>query len=203
MVHSAELGSHTNGAGRGADAEARKPVHIEKPAPTGREAFFGPEEIIVSKTDSNGRITYANEVFCRVAGYSEHEVIGQPHSFIRHPEMPRCIFKLMWDTIQRGEEIFAYVMNMTRNGDHYWAFAHVTPTFDEAGAISGFHSNRRCPDRSHVSQMSQLYRELIAVERRHNSKIEGLNASLAMLHQTLDDKSLSYEQFIFQMLEVA
>ena len=99
-------------------------------APTGRERVFGEDEIIVSKTDLQGRITYANSVFLRVAGYAEEDVLGQPHSMIRHPGMPRAVFKLLWETIAGGREIFAYVKNLARDGDHYWVFAHVTPSFD-------------------------------------------------------------------------
>ena len=98
--------------------------------PTAVERTFKEDEIIVSKTDLKGIITYANRTFLEVAMYSEDEVLGQPHSLIRHPDMPRCVFKLLWDTIQGGEEIFAYVKNMAKNGDYYWVFAHVTPTFN-------------------------------------------------------------------------
>jgi PAS domain S-box-containing protein len=114
-----------------------------RPTPTGRERTFDDEEIIVSKTDLSGRITYANDVFLRISGYTEAEVIGQPHSLIRHPDMPRSVFNLLWKTIGAGQEIFAYVVNMAKNGDHYWVLAHVTPTFGPAGDIIGFHSNRR------------------------------------------------------------
>ncbi|WPZ32357.1 PAS domain-containing protein [Thalassobaculum sp. OXR-137] len=83
----------------------------QKITPTNREVFFGDDEIIVSKTDTTGRITYANDVFLRIAGYTVEETLGQPHSFIRHPDMPRNVFKLLWDAIQAKGEIFAYVMN--------------------------------------------------------------------------------------------
>ena len=104
--------------------------------PSGRERRFDADEIIVSKTDATGRITYVNDVFCRVALYDEAELVGQPHSIIRHPDMPRCVFKLLWDTVERGEEIFAFVKNMAKNGDHYWVLAHVTPTVDAQGKIA-------------------------------------------------------------------
>jgi PAS domain S-box-containing protein len=87
--------------------------------PTGRESPFNDEEIIVSKTDQHGRITYANDVFARVSGYELVELLGKPHSIIRHPAMPRCVFKLVWDTLKAGDEIFGYVLNLARNGDHY------------------------------------------------------------------------------------
>ena len=105
--------------------------------PTGIERTFGEDEIIVSKTDLKGRITYANQVFLRIPGYTEKEVLGQPHNIIRHPDMPRCVFKLLWDTLEARREIFAYVINMACNGDHYWVFAHVTPTFEPTGTWSG------------------------------------------------------------------
>jgi hypothetical protein len=68
-------------------------------APTGRERTFREDEIIVSKTDTTGRILYANDVFLRVAGYGEREIVGQPHSIIRHPDMPRVVFALLWETL--------------------------------------------------------------------------------------------------------
>ena len=133
----------------------------EKLALTGVERFFDVDDIIVSKTDLKGRITYANDVFLEIAGYTEQEVLGQPHSMIRHPDMPRCIFKLLWDTIQGGQEIFAYVINRCKNGDHYWVYAHVTPSKGVGGEIVGYHSNRRVPERSIVEKtIIPLYQEL-------------------------------------------
>src|SRR5689334_2578922 len=95
--------------------------------PTGVERTFGADEIIVTKTDPRGVITYANEVFLRVSALTEAEAAGQPHSIIRHPDMPRAVFKLLWDTLGERQEIFAYVKNLAADGAHYWVFAHVTP----------------------------------------------------------------------------
>jgi hypothetical protein len=79
-----------------------------------REVFFSDHEIIVSKTDLKGRITYANTTFCRIAGYTEAEVLGQAHSIVRHPDMPRAVFKVLWDTIAAGREIFARMVRSSR-----------------------------------------------------------------------------------------
>ena len=111
--------------------------------PTGVARPFEEEEIIVSKTDLKGRITYANDVFVRISQYPLRELMGAPHSLIRHPNMPRCVFKLLWDTIEAKKEIFAYVLNLAKSGDHYWVFAHVTPSFDGNNNIIGYHSSRR------------------------------------------------------------
>ncbi len=167
-------------------------------ATTGVERFFGDDEIIVSKTDLKGRMTYVNRVFMSIAGYREDELLGQPHSMIRHPEMPRCVFKLLWDTVQSGREIFAYVINRCKNGDHYWVFAHVTPSFDDAGNIVGYHSNRRVPERDVVEgTIVPLYRALLAKEREHSNRKEGLAASDRMLAEILSEKGVAYDEWVF------
>jgi len=167
--------------------------------PTGVERFFGQEDIIVSKTDLAGKITYANEVFIQISGYTEEELLGQPHNLIRHPDMPRCVFKLLWDTIGAGREIFAYVKNLCKNGDHYWVFAHVTPTFDDQGSITNYHSNRRVPSRSAVQAVDQLYQQLAAEEARHSSVKAGMEASTRLLLQKLSEIGKPYDEFIFSL----
>lgn len=167
--------------------------------PTGVERTFGEEEIIVSKTDVNGRILYANDVFLRVAGYRERELLGQPHSIIRHPDMPRVVFALLWETIARGSEIFAYVKNMAKNGDHYWVFAHVTPTYDAVGRIVGYHSSRRCPSPHGVSVIAPLYAELLAVERTASSKRDQIEAARAALGDELARLGVGYDELVFSL----
>jgi PAS domain S-box-containing protein len=167
--------------------------------PTGIERTFEADEIIVSKTDLQGRITYANDVFVRVSGYEEEELLGAPHSLIRHPEMPRAVFKLLWDTITSGREIFAYVNNLSRQGDHYWVLAHVTPSWNRAGAIAGFHSNRRVPDRRCLAIVEELYGALRALERRHADRRDGLVASTALLEATLAQAGRTYEEWIWTL----
>ncbi len=168
-------------------------------APTSVEVFFDPDDIIVSKTDLKGRITYANKVFTDICGYSEAELIGQPHSIVRHPDMPRCVFKLLWDTLAEGREIFAYVKNMTRRGDYYWVFAHVTPSFDAAGKVIGYHSNRRVPDRRVIAALAPVYQQLADVEARHRNGKDGLAASARHMTDFVKSKNVSYDQFIFSL----
>ncbi len=167
--------------------------------PTGKERFFEPEEIIVSKTDVNGRLTYVNDVFLRVSDYTEKELIGQPHSLIRHPDMPRAVFRLLWETIQQGREIFAYVVNLTKHGDHYWVFAHVTPTFGMRGEIVGYHSNRRVPDGQALAAIQPLYRDMLRLEREHASKNDQIDASTRRLTAFLAEQNRSYEELMFSL----
>lgn len=167
--------------------------------PTGIERTWPEDEIIVSKTDTKGIITYANRVFCAVAGYTAAELEGQNHNIIRHPDMPRCVFKLLWDTIAAGEEIFAYVVNQAKNGDHYWVFAHVTPTFDAEMRIVGYHSSRRVPRKEAVAAAKALYADLLAIEARHASPKDGIAASTAALRSLLKSNNLDYDAFVFSL----
>lgn len=167
--------------------------------PTGTESPWGDEEIIVSKTDLQGRITYANDVFQRVAHMTARDLIGKPHNIIRHPAMPRCVFQLLWDTLRQRKEIFAFVLNMARNGDHYWVFAHVSPSFDNEDNITGYHSNRRKPSPGQIEQIAPLYDLLLAEEAKYKGPREAVEASTKLLLQTLEDAGLTYEQFIFSL----
>lgn len=166
--------------------------------PTNNEVFF--DDLIVSKTDLTGRITYANHVFCQVAGYSEGELLGQPHSVVRHPDMPRAVFKYLWDTILDGREVFAYVKNLAKNGDFYWVFAHVTPSFDAQRKIVGFHSNRRVPDRRIVHDViAPVYADLLRVEQSHRNGKEALAAGFQALVEFIKSKNMSYDELIFSL----
>ena len=168
---------------------------------TGVERFFDKDEIIVSKTDLKGVITYANKVFQRVAGYTEAELMGKAHSIVRHPAMPRCVFKLLWDTLESGNEIFAYVINKARNGDHYWVFAHVTPSYDDNGTIIGYHSSRRVPERSAIAAVEPVYKALLAKEAEFENSKEGMAASFQMVVDLLTSSGVSYDQFVFSLFE--
>ena len=167
--------------------------------PTGTERFFSEDEIIVSKTDAKGRVTYANRTFLEISGFTEEEILGQPHSIIRHPDMPRCVFHLLWETIKQGREIFAYVINMSKNGDHYWVFAHVTPTLDPYGHILGYHSNRRVPERKQVELFASIYQTLLSEEQKYPDWHAGMQASAEMLKKTIAARGMQYEEFVFSV----
>lgn len=167
---------------------------------TRKEVTFDSHEIIVSKTDVKGRVTYCNDVFLSVAGYTETEIIGQPHSIIRHPDMPRSVFHLLWQTIGAEEEIFAYVKNRTKTGDYYWVLAHVTPSYGLDGTLKGYHSNRRVPDKNIIkSQIIPLYEELLNIEKSESNRKEGMHKATAHLLKILADQELDYAEFISKL----
>jgi PAS domain S-box-containing protein len=167
--------------------------------PTGVERSFAADEIVVTKTDLQGRITYANDVFLRVGAYAEQDVLGQPHNLIRHPDMPRSVFALMWQAIQNREELFAYVVNLAADGAHYWVFAHVTPSIDEAGRVNGYHSNRRLPNRDAVAAIKPVYQALLAEESRHGSAVAASKAGLGSLERMLAERGTTYDEFVWSI----
>jgi PAS domain S-box-containing protein len=172
--------------------------------PTGRAVFFDSDDMIVSKTNLKGHLTYANDIFQKISGYTEAELIGKPHSIIRHPDMPRCVFKLLWDTIQSGTEIFAYVVNLAKNGDHYWVLAHVTPSYDATGNIVGYHSARRVPNHRTVQEVIvPLYRDLLRIENEHANRKEGMNASFQKLFDILTEKNVHYDELVASLARAA
>lgn len=167
-----------------------------KRVPKNEEIHYpdGNLNIIVSKTDLKGRITYCNELFIYMSRFEERELLGQPHNIIRHPDMPRIIFKLLWKTIQSGHEINAYVKNMAKDGAYYWVIANVTPSFDKNDKIIGYFSVRRKPTQEALSVIEPLYRDLLALEKRG-----GMEASKAHLDKLLKEKELTYEEFILSL----
>lgn len=166
----------------------------------GTEVTFSPDDIIVSKTDLKGNLTYVNETFCTVSSFMETELLGKPHSLIRHAAMPRCIFKLIWSKIQSGQEIFGYVVNKTKYDDYYWVLAHVTPSLDMNNAITGYHSNRRVPDRRVLNNIIiPLYADLLDIESRSSNAKDGMNKSFDHLLGLLEKQGLDYEEFILTL----
>ncbi len=160
----------------------------------GNELTFGDDEFIVSKTDLQGRIIYGNDLFIKISGYEEEELLDQPHNILRHAEMPALIFTLLWEKIRKGEEIFAYVKNKTKSGDYYWVFAHVTASLDNSGQIIGYHSVRRRPTQEALSVIKPLYSEFLREE-----KIGGVNASRSRLQTLLNQKGIGYDEFILSL----
>ncbi len=163
--------------------------------PTSVEKVMRDDDFIVSKTDPTGRITYGNRIFIEFSGYTESELIGTQHNIIRHPDMPRAVFKLLWDTIQAKRECNAYVKNMAKDGSFYWVFANITPTLDAAGRLTGYFSVRRKPEASAVATVTALYHAMLEAERRAGAK-DAIAASTHILTDLLTEKAMSYDELV-------
>ena len=168
--------------------------------PTLNEAPVGATDMIISKTDLKGRITYANRTFMRIADYSESELIGVQHNILRHPDMPRGVYRLMWNTLQSGREFFGFVKNMTKNGDFYWVFANVTVDLDSKGQPLGYFSVRRQAPKAAVQIAIDLYDQMRRIEQSTDTATAP-DASLAWLEQTCLDQGQPYQRLILDLYQ--
>ncbi|MBN2816309.1 MAG: PAS domain-containing protein [Campylobacterales bacterium] len=153
-----------------------------------------PDDFIVSKTDTKGRITYTNKIFMKMAEYSEAELLGKPHNIIRHEDMPRAVFKLLWERIEKKEEIFAFVINKTKNGNSYWVYANVTASLDVKGNIIGYYSVRRYPNPKALELIKPLYAKMLEAEKKG-----GMEAGTKVLMDVLKEKGVSYDEFVISI----
>ena len=160
-----------------------------KPSPANRETSIQEDDFLVSKTDTKGKISYANPSFIKVIGFTEKELLGKPHSIARHPDMPKIIFKLLWEEISNKREIFAYVKNMSKNGGFYWVYANATASLDSSNNIVGYYSVRRKPNPKALEVIIPLYEKLLSLENNN-----GMSASENYLIETLKEKGVSYDE---------
>ncbi|MCP4324804.1 MAG: PAS domain S-box protein [Psychromonas sp.] len=164
----------------------------------GKDITWDNQQVIVSKTDLKGRITYANRVFMKITGYHEEDLIGTQHNIIRHPLMPRGVFKYMWEQLKKGDEFFAFVVNSTAHNDHYWVFAHITPTKDVRGKVNGYYSVRRVMPKALKQTFIDLYSLLLATETGLNEK-QATQASYDAFVNYLAENKIDYNLFIRQL----
>lgn len=161
---------------------------MKKPTPINSESPFKINELFFSTTDPRGVIQFGNDVFIRVSGYSKEVLTGAPHSIIRHPDMPRAVFKLLWDTIKSGEPIVAYVKNMAANGSYYWVLAFVFPI--EGGYIS----IRLKPSSDLFKAAQHLYISTLEIENE-----SGMEVSVPyLLDQLIKSGFKNYQDFMTQ-----
>lgn len=166
--------------------------------PTTVERVMQEDEFIVSKTDTKGRLTYCNRIFIDYSGYSEEELINQQHNIIRHPDMPRSAFALLWSTIKEGNEFFAYVKNMTKDGDFYWVLANVTPSYDESHNIVGYFSVRRKPLPEKIKIIEEVYVQMLVAERQAGASAASA-AGMQVLLDIVNETGKSYREFILSI----
>lgn len=155
-----------------------------KPTPIDEEIPLDPKRYIVSETDAKGKITYCNDYFMEVSGYNEEELIGQPHNVVRHPDMPKVVFKLLWETISQGKNINAVVKNLAKDGRYYWIFTEFETRKDtDTGKIIGYHAARKSISKHVIEIISGLYAALLEIEKH-----AGVEASQQHLVDFLKDK---------------
>ena len=164
-----------------------------------RERMFAPEELFFSTTDRKGFIRASNSVFVRISGYDAEELLGKPHNIIRHPDMPRVVFRLLWDHLEAGEGLAAYVKNRAKDGSFYWVLAAVRPV------KGGYLSVRMKPSSPYFALMPSIYAELLGIEQEieaaGGTRTAAMDAAGERLGQILSANGFcSYAAFIDRAL---
>ena len=152
------------------------------------EVAFEKDEMFFSTTDLKGIIFSGNDIFARTSKYSIEEMIGKPHNIVRHPDMPKVIFRLLWEYIQSNRPIVAYVKNMAKDGSYYWVMALVSPIYDKNGEKYRYISIRIKPESKYFDIAKNLYKELLKAEH-----IDGVEESYKLLQERL--KQLGFENY--------
>ena len=169
-------------------------MHTHRPLPIDKEIKIGSKNFLVSKTDEKGKILYVNDTFCDITGYEEFEVIGKAHNILRHPDMPAAIFYLMWKRIKSGKNIRALVKNLARSGEYYWVSTDFEIRYE--GSTKTYMAFRRAVPRKAIRSIEPLYEHLLRVEKRH-----GLEASLIYLEGFLNEKHLTFDEYMDSILK--
>lgn len=163
-----------------------------------KEVSFGRDEMIISKTDLQGRLTYANRTFMRVANFSEIQLLGHNHNIIRHPSMPRGVFYGLWKTLQSGQEFFGFVKNSTADGNFYWVFANITPDVMN-GKTVGYYSVRRTPSKASVDVISTIYHQMCTMEQGADRKQAPELSWNWMVDKVDREQGISYERYVLDL----
>jgi PAS domain S-box-containing protein len=169
---------------------------IYRPIILDEEIEFSKKKFIVSKTDLKGKITFVNKNFCDISGYSEDELMGAPHNIVRHPDMPRALFYLVWKTLLSGRPISGIVKNLAKDGRYYWVIADLEPKFDKDGNIVSLTAFRRAAPEYVIEAAEELYTVMLKIEQKH-----GMKHSINYLEGFLEEHKMTYDTFIAELIK--
>ena len=165
---------------------------MKHPIPKDNEIKLSSKRYIVSKTDAKGIIEYGNDYFVEISGYSEAELIGQPHNIVRHPDMPKVAFKLMWDRINKGQNFMAVVKNLAKDGSYYWVVTDFEPKLNPiTNEIISHTAFRKAAPQKAIDKIAPIYAKLLEIE-----KDSGMEASEKYLYGFLEENNTTYDDFI-------
>jgi len=169
---------------------------IYRPIILDEEIKFSKKKFIVSKTDLKGNIVFINKNFSEVSGYSEAELIGLPHNVVRHPDMPKALFFLVWQSLLTGNKISGIIKNLAKDGRYYWVIADLEAKRDSEGNITSLTAFRRAAPDEVIEAAEELYSTMLAIEKKH-----GMEKSLAYLEGFLEENHLTYGEFIENLIK--
>jgi PAS domain S-box-containing protein len=168
----------------------------KRPIPIDKEVAWDKTQTIMSKTDLYGTIEYANEVFVDVCGYEDYELMAQPHNIVRHPDMPKVVFKVLWENIQKGNQFHGIVKNLAKSGRYYWVITNFEYSRDENGNIVNYIARRKAVPQDVITKhIEPLYKKLLQIEQ-----VSGVGASEKYLIGFLEEQGLSYVELITKLM---
>ena len=160
--------------------------------PIDKEVFWDKTQTIISKSDLYGTIDYANETFADVSGYEEYELMGKPHNAVRHPDMPKIIFKMLWDALKKEEPFHVIAKNLAKSGRYYWVISDFEYIRDEQGKVINYLSKRdSIPQEVLDNHIIPLYRKLLLIEQA-----SGLKYSEKYLIGFLEEKGVNFSDYV-------
>jgi len=168
---------------------------IYRPIAIDEEIKFSKKKFIVSKTDIKGNIIFVNKNFCDISGYTEEELIGVPHNIIRHPDMPRAIFFLIWNNLLKGKPVSGVVKNLAKSGKYYWLIADFDIKKDANANIKSLTAFRRYAPQQVIDTIEELYEIMLNIEKR-----QGIKGSLSYLEAYLDEHNMTYDEFLDNLI---
>jgi PAS domain S-box-containing protein len=169
----------------------------ENPQTCSSEVKMKEDDFIVSKSDSDSKITYINKNFCQMSGYRENEIIGQSHELVRNNLVPLGIYNLMWEHLKAEEEFLGYIVNRNKDSSYYWALVNITPYYENKKVV-GYFSVLRAPSEAALNIIKPLYESMRDVER-NASAAQGLPLSSAVLWQAITKEYQSYAEFVLSL----
>lgn len=177
------------------DAKGKRKSRLPRPTPVDREVIINKDDVILSVTDTKGVIEYCNDCFVEISGYEEYELAGSAHNIVRHPDMPRIIFRFMWQRIQNKQNIVALVKNMTKTGRYYWVYTDFVIKEDKQGNIIGYKAFRKPAPRRAIETIIPIYKKLREIEKEN-----GMDVAEKFLHGYLESLNTSYDKFIGDLI---
>ncbi len=164
---------------------------VKRPVPVNEEIILDPERAIMSKTNPRGIIEYANDYFMTISGYEEKELIGQPHNVIRHPDMPKVIFKWLWRRLQEKKNMHALVKNLAKDGRYYWVITDFEVKLNDMNEVSSIVARRKTPPRMTIASIKDLYKKLLSIEQA-----QSVDISEKYLVGFLEEQGMTYDEYI-------
>ena len=136
---------------------------MSKVIPNDQEYIFD-DNVVISQTDLQGIITYGNRAFIKLSGYDREEIIGESHNIIRHPDMPKEIFKKMWETIQNGQVWNGLIKNLRKDGLYYWVSTEILPTRDDDNNITGYIATKKVASKKDIEENEKVYQKMLEIQ---------------------------------------